>query len=607
MALLQIHEPNETPPPHAREIAIGIDLGTTNSVVAFVREASPIALEDGEHQSIIPSAVYYVNGESHVGRAAFAAAASAGAYPLQSIKRLMGKNAVEAAEHFPYLEALSPNHPDMPTFLLDGREHTPITISADILRHLRNIAEVALATRITKAVITVPAYFDDAARQATRQAAQLAGLEVLRLINEPTAAAMAYGLEHGSEGVYAIYDLGGGTFDLSILNLERGVFQVLATAGDTALGGHDIDTTIVAYLAERDGLRTDHESLLAVARAMKEALSTDDSVTLEVADIMVTLSDSELESIAAPFIARTLTLCQTALEDANVDASVLHGVVMVGGSTRLRAVQRAVATFFNCPIYNDLDPDRVVAYGAAIQAHALTHGSDHLLLDVTPLSLGLETMGGIIEKIIHRNSPIPCSAEQEFTTYQDGQTGLQIHVVQGERELVDQCRSLARFELTGIPPMPAGVARIAIRFVVDADGLLVVSAKETLTGIVQTIEVKPSYGMQIEQIAQMIRESMEHGKEDMLARLLIEAQVEARRTLEELHSALAMDSALLSPDALEQIEAAMRVLEQALEGSDRDALNAAHESLKSATAEFAEVRMNHAIHQALAGNRVADM
>jgi molecular chaperone HscA len=418
---------------------------------------------------------------------------------------------------------------------------------------------------------------------------------------------MAYGLEHGAEGLYAMYDLGGGTFDISILRLEQGVFQVLATGGDTALGGDDIDAAIAEHLRGHYSLQTPVSALLQTARSLKEQLSEANTVQATIDGVSISLSAEELDALSAPFITRTLAICEQALNDAGMETGDLSGVVLVGGSTRLRAVQRAVAASFACSVYNDLDPDRVVAYGAALQAQALTEGSAHLLLDVTPLSLGLETMGGIVEKVIYRNTPIPASASQEFTTYQDGQTGMQIHVLQGERELVEQCRSLARFELTGIPSMPAGMARVEVRFTIDADGVLVVSAEEKTTGIRQTVQVKPSYGLPIEQIEAMIRDSMAHGKEDMLARMLIEARVEAQRTLEELRSALLQDAALMDEHERTRLHEAMEALTQAIANAPRDILNDAHDALKRTAAPFAEARMNRAISKALEGQNVRNV
>ena len=608
MSLLQIHEPGESGQSLHNDVAIGIDLGTTNSVAAIFRNGEPVALEDANGKTVVPSALYFQEGKIYAGNEAYQKAQENHDYPLQSIKRLMGKSAEEAATLLPQWQgALKTGTSDLPTFWLGDKEHTPITLSAEILKHMRGLAENTLATHVTKAVITVPAYFDDAARQATRQAATLAGLEVLRLINEPTAAAMAYGLEHGREGIYAIYDLGGGTFDISILRLEKGVFQVLATAGDTALGGDDLDAAVADLLLKEQGSPLSLIEMLQVARSLKEKLATVDTAEVEVAGQTFTLTYATLKTLCTELVERSLNICAQALRDAGMGSDELDGVVLVGGSTRLRPVREAVERFFACSVYSDLDPDRVVAYGAAIQAHGLTAGSEHLLLDVTPLSLGLETMGGIVEKLIYRNTPIPAAAAQEFTTYQDGQTGMQIHVLQGERELVDQCRSLARFELSGIPPLPAGMARVEVRFTIDADGLLVVSAEEKHTGVVQTVEVKPSYGLPIEQIEAMILESMEHGREDMLARLLIEERVEAARTLEELRSALSKDADLLDAEGLSELETAMQEVSDAIASAPRDALHHAHDALKAAAAPFAQRRMDQAIQQALSGKRAADL
>lgn len=608
MSLLQIHEPGQSPDPHDRELAVGIDLGTTHSVVSVVKEDAPVALEDAQGHSIVPSALFYAGGQDYVGRDAFVQARKQGTHPLQSIKRMIGYITSEVQQSFPELAAQFTSDADaMPELRIDGRNHSPISMSADILHHIKQIASAALEQDISKAVITVPAYFDDAARQATRQAAQLCGLDVLRLINEPTAAALAYGLEHQSEGIYAIYDLGGGTFDMSLLNLDKGVFQVLATAGDTQLGGGDVDAAIAAHLMQKYDLKAEHSAMLAASRALKEALSEQAQATHDIQGKEITLTRDELSELLQPFIKRTLAICDAALNDADLSINELHGVVMVGGSTRLLAVQDAVKEYFGCTIHNNLDPDRVVAFGAAIQAKALTQGSDHLLLDVTPLSLGLETMGGIVEKLIHRNTPIPSKESQEFTTFKDGQTAMQIHVVQGEREMVDQCRSLAQFELTGIPPLPAGIARIEVSFVIDADGLLRVSAEEKVTGIRQSVDVKPSYGLPIDDIEAMIRESMEHGRDDIMLRLLVETRIDALRTIEETQSALATDSDLLHTDERASIDAAIKALEAATTTDDRDAMDAAHELLKQRITPFAEARMNKAIKKALAGNRVADM
>jgi molecular chaperone HscA len=605
MSLLQIYEPDATPEPHARAIAVGIDLGTTNSVVACVKDDSPVALENAAGETIIPSALFYDEaGLAHVGKAAFKAAHAKGMFPWQSIKRLMGKSAAEARAHLPVIaDNLVSSDDAIPTFSLCGVEKNPITMSADILSHLREIASEALQQNVTKAVITVPAYFDDAARLATTQAAEIAGIEVLRLINEPTAAALAYGLENNVSGIYAVYDLGGGTFDISVLRLEEGVFQVLATGGDTSLGGDDIDAVIAAYLRGKHQLNMSEAELLQIARTMKEQMADNDNVNVA----NTKLSRGELKELTNHILRRTIKICESTLQDAGLKSEALDGVVLVGGSTKLKLVREAVAEFFGCNVYDNLDPDRVVAYGAAIQAHALQMGAEHLLLDVVPLSLGLETMGGIVEKIIYRNSPIPAYATQSFTTYADGQTAMQIHILQGERELVEQCRSLAKFELMGIPPLPAGIARIEVSFTVDANGLLTVAAQEFHTGIKQIVNVKPSYGLSIEEIERMIIDSMEHGRSDIMARLLIEAKVDARRSIEELESAMNRDAHLLDIKEINAINQLKTELQNVLETENRDSINDVHERFKQALQPFAEKRMDAAIQSALQGRKVSDM
>ena len=581
MHLLQIHEPGETPEPHASSAAIGIDLGTTHSVVAVMKDGAPYAVPNKDGHSIIPSIVAYANGVSVVGEAAGHIVGH-----IASVKRLMGRGRDEVEALAPHLQEYLIEGEGLPRLKMGGQARTAMEISSDILRYLKHVAEEALGEEVTDAVVTVPAYFDDSARLATRDAARLAGLNVLRLVNEPTAAALAYGLENSSEGIYAIYDLGGGTFDLSLLLLEKGVFQVLATAGDTALGGDDIDLA----LAMKHKLQTDK------ARQVKERLT----FKAEVEGV----SQADLAAIAKPFIERTLATCRSVLTDADLKPEELQGIVLVGGSTRMPAVREAVEAFFGRAPLSDADPDRVVAYGAAIQAQQLTEGGDHLLLDVIPLSLGLETMGDLVEKLIYRNTPIPATETQEFTTYQDGQTGLLIHVVQGEREMASQCRSLARFELKGIPPLPAGVARIKIVFQVDADGLLTVSAEETVTGIRQQVEVKPSYGLPFEEIERMILESMEHARADMTVRLLAEARVEAARLLHDTQAALDKDGDLLSVAEKTTLTEACGELGMAALTENRDAIDAASSRLQHVLGPFAQKRMDRAIGQALKGTRI---
>lgn len=594
---LQIHEPGQTPEPHSNRIAVGIDLGTTHSVIAVLRDGQPVAIETNEGRSVIPSVVAFSETGVLVGHAAREKLHAGDTQAVASIKRLMGRAASEVAHLAPPLvQALQSTGEAVPLLALGGRTRTPMEISAEILRYLKHLAEESLGSEITQAVITVPAYFDDGARLATKDAARLAGLEVLRLINEPTAAAVAYGLEDAKEGVYAIYDLGGGTFDFSLLNLDKGVFQVLATAGDVALGGDDIDRAIALYL--NDGKEPTPEEL-AQARALKEQLSAKESSPL--------LDDACLRELSAPFIERTLRICQSALEDANLRPDQLSGVVLVGGSTRMTHVRAAVEEFFGQPPLHDLDPDRVVAYGAAIQAHQLTQGGDHLLLDVIPLSLGLETMGDLVEKILYRNSPIPAMVAQEFTTYQDGQTGMIIHVVQGEREMASQCRSLARFELKNIPPMVAGAARIRIIFQVDADGLLTVSAEELTTGQRQDVAIKPSYGLPIEEVERMILDSFEHARSDITLRLLAEARVEGARLAQELQTALAADGALLSAEEFAALEAEKTALLEACAGEDRDMIDLRMMRLKHVSSDFAQKRMDRAIGLALKGTKIENI
>ncbi|HCE7952057.1 TPA: Fe-S protein assembly chaperone HscA [Pseudomonas aeruginosa] len=617
MALLQIAEPGQSPKPHERRLAVGIDLGTTNSLVAAVRSGVAEPLPDAQGRLILPSAVRYHAERAEVGESARAAAAKDPFNTIISVKRLMGRgleDVKQLGEQLPYRFRQGESH--MPFIETVQGLKSPVEVSADILRELRQRAETTLGGELVGAVITVPAYFDDAQRQATKDAARLAGLNVLRLLNEPTAAAVAYGLDKGAEGLVAIYDLGGGTFDISILRLTRGVFEVLATGGDTALGGDDFDHAIAGWVIEQAGLSADldpgsQRQLLQIACAAKERLTDEASVRVAYGEWSGELSRATLDELIEPFVARSLKSCRRAVRDSGVDLEEIRSVVMVGGSTRVPRVRTAVGELFGCEPLTDIDPDQVVAIGAAIQADALAgnkRGEELLLLDVIPLSLGLETMGGLMEKVIPRNTTIPVARAQEFTTYKDGQTAMMIHVLQGERELVKDCRSLARFELRGIPPMVAGAAKIRVTFQVDADGLLGVSARELSSGVEASIQVKPSYGLTDGEIARMLKDSFDYAGDDKAARALREQQVEAQRLLEAVQSALDVDGErLLDEEERLAIAAQMDTLRELAGGSDTAAIENQIKRLSQVTDAFAARRMDATVKAALSGRRLNEI
>lgn len=621
MALLQISEPGQSPAPHARKLAAGIDLGTTHSLVATVRSSKPEVLCDEQGDYLLPSVVQYgESGSVTVGSAAKITAAINPANTIASIKRLMGRglsDVVHVGGQMPYefVEAGS----GMPKIRTDAGDISPVEVSAEILKSLRTRAQDSLAGELAGVVITVPAYFDDAQRQATRDAARLAGLNVLRLLNEPTAAAVAYGLDRRSEGIHAIYDLGGGTFDVSILRFSQGVFEVLASAGDSALGGDDFDRLLVNWLLDQIGVsgqelsRMEMRALQDKACELKVALTDQETVNIDInldggVSWVGAMSRDEFETMATSLVKKTLMPCRRALKDAGVSVDEIEEVVMVGGATRMPIVRKLVGEYFGRSPLVDIDPDQVVALGAAIQADILVgnkSSEELLLLDVIPLSLGLETMGGLVEKVVPRNTPIPVARAQEFTTYKDGQTAMSIHVVQGERELVSDCRSLARFVMQGIPAMAAGAAKIQVKFQVDADGLLSVTAKELTTGIESAIQVKPSYGLEDGEVERMLKESMTHAKEDVAKRMLVEQRVMADQMLETLQHALQIDGEkYLAPEEREKINDAVKQLHEVSQQENAQAIKIAIEALDQVSGEFAARRMNAGIQQALTGHKV---
>ena len=618
MALLQIAEPGLSPQPHQRRLAVGIDLGTTNSLVAAVRSGLSEPLADVEGQVILPSAVRYHADRVEVGQSAKVAASQDPFNTVLSVKRLMGRGLTDVkqlGEQLPYRFVDGESH--MPFIETVQGPKSPVEVSADILKVLRQRAEEALGGELVGAVITVPAYFDDAQRQATKDAAKLAGLNVLRLLNEPTAAAVAYGLDQKAEGVVAIYDLGGGTFDISILRLTGGVFEVLATGGDTALGGDDFDHAIASWIVAEAGLSADlapsaQRSLLQAACAAKEALTDADAVDVAYGDWKAVLTREALNAMIEPMVARSLKACRRAVRDTGIELGEVEAVVMVGGSTRVPRVREAVAELFGRQPLTEIDPDQVVAIGAAIQADTLAgnkrDGEELLLLDVIPLSLGLETMGGLMEKVIPRNTTIPVARGQDFTTYKDGQTAMMIHVLQGERELISDCRSLARFELRGIPPMVAGAAKIRVTFQVDADGLLSVSARELGSGIEASIQVKPSYGLTDGEITRMLKDSFAYAGDDKVARVLREHQVDAERLLEAVQGALDADGErLLDEEERLVINLQMDELRELMKGTDGHAIEQQTKRLSQVTDAFAARRLDSTVKAALAGRNLNEI